>query len=140
MAEAFVSPNKQRQQALAMARLGISEEDLTEKFVLGSGAGGQKVNKTSSCVHLRHEPTGIVVKCQRCRSRALNRYYARQALCERIAEQIAGQKSARQQLREKIRRQKRRRSRRQKEKMLAEKKKQSSKKRLRKSVNGNSQD
>ena len=97
-----------------MDELGIREEDLVEKFVRGSGPGGQKVNKTSSCVWLSYPPADINVKCQRTRSRALNRYYARWEVCERVAEQIAGEKSRRQQEAEKIRRQKRRRSRRQK--------------------------
>ncbi len=96
-----------------------------------SGAGGQKVNKTSSCVCLTHRPTGLQVKCQSSRSLTLNRYHARVELCERLAERIAGEKSLRQQEAEKIRRQKRRRSRRAKAKMLADKHAQSEKKALR---------
>ena len=100
----------------------IREEDLIEKFILGSGKGGQKVNKTSSCVYLKHLPTGIEVKCQKERSRELNRYYARQELCSKIEESVLQQKSKKQQEIEKIRRQKRRRTRKQKEKMLEQKK------------------
>lgn len=114
-----------------MQRLHIQEGDLVEKFILGSGSGGQKINKTSSCVYLKHLPTGIELKCQKSRSRDLNRLYARRELCERLEEQILQEKSARQQEIEKIRRQKRRRSRRAKEKMLAQKKHQSTKKELR---------
>jgi peptide chain release factor len=114
-----------------MSRLGIKEEDLVEKFILGSGSGGQKINKTSSCVYLKHIPSGIEVKCQRERSRELNRYYARRELCDKIEEKIEHKKSERQQMIEKIRRQKRRRSRKSKEKMLAAKKQQSEKKSLR---------
>jgi hypothetical protein len=40
----------------------INENDLEEKFVRGSGPGGQKINKTSSCVDLLHVPTGIRIK------------------------------------------------------------------------------
>jgi protein subunit release factor B len=116
-----------------MKRLEIKEEDLIEKFILGSGSGGQKINKTSSCVYLKHLPSGIEIKCQRERSRELNRYYARRELCNRIEEKIAHKKSERQQLMEKIRRQKRRRSRKSKEKMLAAKKQLSVKKTLRQS-------
>jgi peptide chain release factor len=116
-----------------MERLGIKEGDLIEKFILGSGSGGQKINKTSSCVYLKHIPTGIEIKCQRERSRELNRYYARRELCERLEEKIEGKKSEKQQMIEKIRRQKRRRSRKGKEKMLAGKKQQSEKKSLRQS-------
>jgi protein subunit release factor B len=114
-----------------MQRLGIKDEDLIEKFILGSGSGGQKINKTSSCVYLKHIPSGIEVKCQRERSRELNRYYARRDLCDKIEEKIDHKKSERQQMIEKIRRQKRRRSRKSKEKMLAAKKQQSEKKSLR---------
>lgn len=114
-----------------MEQLGIQEGDLIEKFILGSGSGGQKINKTSSCVYLKHIPTGIEIKCQRERSRELNRYYARRELCDRIEEKIAHKKSERQQMIEKIRRQKRRRSRKSKEKMLAAKKQLSEKKSLR---------
>ena len=104
---------------------------MTEKFVLGSGKGGQKVNKTASCVYLKHAPSGVEVKCQRSRSRELNRYHARRELCERLKERIEGEQSRRQQEREKIRRQKRRRSRRAKQRMLEEKRKQSEKKKRR---------
>lgn len=117
-----LSREKQEDLRLRMEQLGIRDEDLIEKFILGSGSGGQKINKTSSCVYLRHEPTGIEIKCQRDRSRELNRYWARRDLCERIEESRSLEKSRRQQAAEKIRRQKRRRSRRQQEKMLQGKK------------------
>lgn len=115
-----------------MDRLGIKEGDLIEKFVLGSGSGGQKINKTSSCVYLKHLLTGIEIKCQKSRSRDLNRLYARRELCERIEEKRFKEKSARQKEIEKIRRQKRKRSKRAQEKVLANKKILSSKKQLRK--------
>ena len=114
-----------------MGRLKIKEDDLIENFILGSGKGGQKINKTSSCVYLKHIPTGTQVKCQQSRSRELNRLYARRELCEKMEEQLFKEKSVKQQEFEKIRRQKRRRSRRSKEKMLADKKNLSSKKQLR---------
>jgi protein subunit release factor B len=114
-----------------MRRLGIREEDLEEKFIRSSGPGGQKVNKTSTCVFLRHRPSGLAVKCQRERSRALNRLLARRRLVERIEQIRLGRLSAEQQRREKIRRQKRRRSRRAKKKMLAEKRARGEKKKLR---------
>lgn len=111
-----------------MARLGIVEADLEERFILGGGRGGQKVNKTSSCVHLKHLPTGIEIKCQRDRSQAMNRFFARRELCEQLAERIEGEASRRRQQREKVRRQKGRRSRRAKARMLEEKHKQGEKK------------
>lgn len=125
------SKEKTEELARRMERLGLREEDLIEKFILGSGKGGQKVNKTSSCVYLKHIPTGIEVKCSQERSRALNRFFARRELCEKLEEILLKEKSQKQQAFEKIRRQKRRRSRKQKEKMLAEKKIHSSKKTLR---------
>jgi peptide chain release factor len=122
MADPVVNRDKERRLAETLAALGVRPEDLVEKFVLGSGPGGQKVNKTSSCVYLRHVPTGIEVKCGRARSRALNRFLARRELCERIEAEIEGRRTKRQAEIERIRRQKRRRTRRQKQKMLEEKK------------------
>ena len=117
-----------------MAELGIQEEDLIEKFIRGSGKGGQKINKTASCVYLKHKPSGEEIKCQRSRSREMNRFFVRRELCERMADKIEGEKSKRQAAIEKIRRQKRRRSRRQKEKMLEKKHQQAEKKARRQPV------
>jgi Protein chain release factor B len=126
-----LSTEKQAKLATRMSELGILEADIVEKFVQGSGPGGQKINKTSSCVFISHAPSGMEIKCQRTRSLSLNRYYARWELCERLAERIDGERSRRQQESEKIRRQKRRRSRRQKAKMLDDKHHHSEKKALR---------
>ncbi len=114
-----------------MLALGIHEPKLEEKFILGSGKGGQKVNKTSSCVYLRHGPTGLEVKCGQTRFREQNRFLARRELCDRLEALQRGAQSVRRQAIEKIRRQKRRRSRRQKERMLAIKHIQGVKKNLR---------
>lgn len=138
MSEAFVSPAKRRQLVARMEEVGVKESDLVEKFVLGSGSGGQKVNKTSSCVYLKHVPTGLEVKCQQARSRALNRFLARREICDRMAERVLGEKTRRAAEAAKIRRQKRRRSRRQKERMLVEKHKTSDKKVLRRRVDAGS--
>lgn len=116
-----ISPEKERTLAERMARLGIAEEDIVERFVRSSGHGGQKVNKTSTCVYLKHIPTGIEVKCQRERSQSINRYLARRILVEKIEEMVLGRESEKRRLIEKIRRQKRKRSRRAKEKILEEK-------------------
>lgn len=105
-----------------MEQLGIREEELVEKFILGSGRGGQNLQKTSSCVYLKHLPTGIEVKCQHDRSREINRYLARRELCEKIETQILKVKTEKQQLIEKKRRQKRRRSRRSQQKVVKAKK------------------
>ena len=113
-----VSDRTEADLRLRMEKLGIQEADLVEKFIRGSGKGGQKINKTSSTVYLQHVPTGIEIKCQRDRSQAMNRFYARRELCDRVEERLNGIESKKRQEIEKVRRQKRRRSRRQKEKML----------------------
>src|SRR3972149_635601 len=77
MALNIVSPGKEKSLLERMQALGVREQDIEEQFVRSSGAGGQKVNKTSSCVVLYHRPTGIRVKCQQERSQALNRFLAR---------------------------------------------------------------
>ena len=115
-----------------MASLGIQESDLVEKFIRSSGKGGQKVNKTSSCVYLRHKPTSIEVKCQKERSQSLNRFLARRILVNKIELRMLGRRAEEQKRREKIRRQKRKRSKRSKEKMLRLKKMRSETKKLRK--------
>lgn len=117
-----------------MAALGIREEDLTENFIRGSGSGGQKINKTSSCVQLHHALSGTEIKCQSSRLQSSNRFFARRDLCDKLEEQKLGAQSKRQQEQEKIRRQKRRRSRRAKNRMLEGKHKQSDKKALRRPV------
>ena len=126
-----VSKEKLQELQERMERLGIKSEDLREKFILASGRGGQKLHKTASCVYLKHLPTGIEIKCQKDRSRAMNRFLARRKLCERIEANILKIKTEKQKLIEKLRRQKKRRSRKQKEKMLEEKRRQSEKKALR---------
>jgi protein subunit release factor B len=100
---------------------GVREEEIEERFVLGSGAGGQKINKTSSAVMLRHAPSGQTVKVQASRSREVNRWLARRALAERLLAVRTGAADARQQEIERIRRQKRRKSRRQRQRMVADK-------------------
>ena len=126
-----VSPAKQQELLNSMEKYGVREADLSENFIRGSGAGGQKINKTSSCVQLSHLPTGIEVRCQASRSQAMNRFFARRLLVQKIAFKIEGTKSAEQQKIQKIRRQKRRRSKRAKDKMLENKKHTGDKKQLR---------
>jgi len=101
--------------------LGIRDQDLEEHFVRSGGKGGQNVNKVATCVVLLHRPTGMLVKCQRERSQALNRFHARRLLADKIERAVLGKASAAAQRIAKLRRQKRRRSRRAQEKMLAEK-------------------
>jgi protein subunit release factor B len=126
-----VSAVKEKELLERMEALNIREEDIEESFIRSSGKGGQHVNKVSTCVYLKHIPTGVEVKCQEERSQSLNRYRARVLLVKKIDHLIKGRESEELQRIEKIRRQKRKRSRRAKEKMLAEKKITAQKKRLR---------
>ena len=114
----MISPEKIEAIQRLMKEASVFEDDLEESFILGSGPGGQKTNKTSSVVRLAHEPSGVAVKVGESRSREENRWLARRMLAETILERERKRKSAARQAREKIRRQKRRRSRKQKQKML----------------------
>ncbi|MFA4920250.1 MAG: peptide chain release factor-like protein [Thermodesulfovibrionales bacterium] len=88
-----------------MEELGVLEKDIEEKFVRSSGHGGQNVNKTSTCVYLKHVPTGIGVKCMKDRSQSINRFLARRELVKRI-EGLSGQSTSGDTKIEKIRKQK----------------------------------
>ena len=123
-----VSPEKQRALAARMDALAVREADLEERFIRSRGHGGQNVNKVSTCVVLRHGPSGVVVKCQRERSQALNRFLARRQLLNRLEARARGVAAAAAAERARIRRQKHRRSRRAKERLLAAKRAQSEKK------------
>ena len=115
-------------------KLGIDESDLQERFIRSGGAGGQKVNKTSTCVYLKHLPSGIEVKAQQERSQSLNRFLARRILAEKIEAIILKEKSSAQKRIAKIRKQKQRRSKKAKEKMLKIKKERSQIKKMRSKV------
>ena len=99
-----------------MAALNINENDLVEKFVKSTGPGGQHLNKTASCVFLKHKLSGIEVKCQKERSQALNRFFARRILCDQLEQLTLGLKSQIAQKRQKIHKQKLRRKRKSKAK------------------------
>lgn len=131
MTEFRVNLDKEKALLREMARLGVRQEDILEDFVRSRGPGGQNVNKVSTCVYLKHLPTGIEVKCQRERSQVLNRYLARKILLRKIDEQrlkkIADQRSRL----EKIKRQNRKRSKQAKLRILEGKRRRSEKKMLR---------
>ncbi len=94
-----------------MEALGIHEKDIEEKFVRSSGRGGQKVNKTSTCVYLKHIPTGVEIKCMKERSQSLNRFLARRELVRKIEERL-GRPTSEDSLTDKVRRQKSKRKKR----------------------------
>jgi protein subunit release factor B len=129
-----VSQQKDKALRDRMEALGIREEDLKESFVRSRGKGGQHVNKVSTCVKLRHLPTGLEVRSEAERSQAMNRYRARAILADKVEELLKGRESEERKRVEKLRRQKRRRSKRAKEKVLEAKRLQAEKKGLRKKV------
>jgi protein subunit release factor B len=107
-----VTRKKQDELEARMASIGLREADIEEKYIRSSGPGGQNVNKTASCVYLKHIQSGLEVKMQRERSQGLNRYYARKRLCELVEQEKLGSKSPAALKAEKIRKQKQRRKRR----------------------------
>lgn len=69
----------------------LDEKDIVENFIKGSGPGGQAINKTSSCVQLKHTPTGMILKCQETRERSRNRVIARRRLGRELELLVFGQ-------------------------------------------------
>ena len=67
-----------------MQRLGVREADLKESFARSSGPGGQHVNKVSTAVTLRHQPSGLSVTVQDSRSQARNRQLALERLLDTL--------------------------------------------------------
>lgn len=105
-----------------LAAVGAEAAEVEERFVRGSGPGGQKINKTSSTVALRHGPTGIEVRCQRERSQAANRALAWEELCAKLEARVRLAAGAAEQAREAQRRRTRQKSRGQKVRMIETKK------------------
>lgn len=117
MGDTHISPEKVKLLEERMRSLGIRESDLEERFIRAQGRGGQKVNKTSSCVHLKHLPSGIEVKCQESRSQAANRFFARRTLTDKIEESLHGENSSQAKTIQRIRKQKKKRAKRAKDKV-----------------------
>ena len=101
-----ITEQKKQELQQRMLKCGLFEKDLEEKFVRSGGSGGQKVNKSSSCVYLKHVPSGLSVKIQESRSQGLNRYYARKRMCELLENKLLGKESPEAKRIEKIRKQK----------------------------------
>ncbi len=99
--------------------LGVRPEEVEEVFIRGAGAGGQKINKTSSTVRLRHLPSGVDVRCQR--NQSVNRLIAWTELAAKLEWQRQVAANEKQAERERVRRQKRQKSRGQKARMVAAK-------------------
>lgn len=117
-----------------MRALGLRASDLEEVFVRSGGHGGQNVNKTATCVMLRHRPSGIQVKCQATRQQGLNRFIARQRLVEKLEARQAARVDGERARAAKLRRQSRTRSRRARERILQDKARVAAKKALRRRV------
>ena len=132
----MISREKIRDLLVRMGRLGIAREDLEESFIRGSGHGGQKVNKTSSTVRLRHVPTGIDVRCQEERSLSQNRYLAREELCNKLETRLAAERQSTRAAIARKRRQQQKRTRATKAAMTREKRHRSSTKALRRPPSG----
>lgn len=130
----MVNPAKEKALLDKFVSLGVRQTDIIESFIRSSGPGGQNVNKTSTCVYLRHLPTGIEVKCQTERSQVMNRYKARVILLEKIGSRMLRDRAERKAAAEKARRQKRRPSKGAKLRNLEAKRKHSAKKSFRKAV------
>ena len=101
-----ITEQKKEELQQRMQKCSLFEKDIEEKFVKSAGSGGQKVNKSSSCVYLKHIPSGLSVKIQESRSQGLNRYYARKRMCELLENVLFGQESPEAKRIEKIRKQK----------------------------------
>ncbi len=111
-----MGPSKKKSDELEarMKRLKIKREDIVEKFIKASGRGGQKVNKSSSAVFLKHTPTQLSVKCGKARSQNLNRFLAMRNLVDKIEEKLFGTQTKETQKIERIRKQKLKRKKRSK--------------------------
>ena len=128
----MITKNKWENLKKLMSSLDIYEENIDENFIKGSGKGGQKINKSSTCVQLKYK--NLEVKCQKTRSQSDNRFWARRELCDKIMELKNDFVSKKNREYNKIRKQKLKRSKRAKEKIMEIKINQSNKKKLRRKI------
>lgn len=87
-------------------KLGVNLNLVEEKFIKGSGKGGQKINKTSNAVMLKYPPLEIIIKCQKERKRSINRFLALRELIDQIEMKVSPETSTRLKEIEKIRKRK----------------------------------
>lgn len=120
MSKFGVTAQKEAELLARMEACGLQEADLDEHFVRSGGPGGQHVNRSATCVYVKHRPTGLEVKMQKARSQGLNRFYARRRLCELLEAREGGEETREARARGKARRQKDRRRRRAKQKYTEE--------------------
>jgi peptide chain release factor len=82
--QASLTDKKYQDILTLLSQLGVDLADIEEKFVRGGGRGGQKINKSSNAVQLKHVPTGMLVKYQKHREQGMNRILALRALLEKL--------------------------------------------------------
>ena len=85
MTSLLPSQKKWDELTLLLKKLSINKEDVEKKVIYGSGKGGQKKNKTATCVQLKHLPSGLTVKSQKTRSLQANLFFAYRQLCQHVA-------------------------------------------------------
>jgi peptide chain release factor len=83
-----------------LRELGWDASEVSERFARSSGPGGQNVNKLSTAVTLRHDPTGLSVTVQELRSQHRNRELAWIRLVEALQERARAARAARRSVRE----------------------------------------
>ena len=106
---AHISNEKWKELRERMKVLGVYEDDIDESFVLGGGAGGQKVNKTHSVVQLKYY--GHIVRSKKSRSRDANRFFARRELCNHVSAALGITTKDDEKIKKAIKQKKRRKSR-----------------------------
>ncbi len=115
-----VGPRKEKIEALEkkMADLGIRKQDIEFKFIKASGKGGQKVNKSSVAVFVKHAITGFFVKYGKERSQHLNKFFALRLLVQKIEDKMYGKDDSELKRVAKLKKQKQRRKRRTRKKLV----------------------
>ncbi len=110
----MIHPKKWEEVWQRYAKLQISpSQDLQESYSLGSGRGGQKLQKTESKVLVEHLPSGLTASSHKSRSKELNRLDAHRKLLEQLEAKILQKPTKAELQASKIRKQKKRRKRKQ---------------------------